>query len=308
MDDVGVENSELEPQVPVTGPSDEAAPADEPRLWDDAPDAADGEPDVAAVEPEAAAAEPEVDPAPASEPAAAPDADPAEAAPVEEPVQPTLDEMVASIAEGAAAASLAVAEDAAAAAVEPAPSVDADVASAGDPETEPAEATDAPSAEAESVEEGPTEEAPAGEPTDEAPAAEPVELAAPEQAEAEAVPAEPVPYALQMRLRVPFWIEFAIFAAFVAAMVYLLWPASSGPFVTLPLYAAFVFGGAALVAIDLITALAVWLSARSAATDDEKVGLGRTLWMRAFAWTAGGVALWWIGIAVLELHRAGLLG
>ena len=297
MDDIGVENSELEPQVPVPGPSDETASADEPHLWDDVPGGADdddasevteAEPEGA---PEAAASEPE--------PVETPDAEPVEDAPVEQPVQPTLDEMVASIAEGAAAASPAVAaEDAVAVSAEPAFAADAEDASGEDAEAESDQSAEAHAAEPAATESG-----------DEVAAAESAEVAPVLEEDAvEAVPAEAVPYAFQLRLRVPFWIEFAIFATFVAAMVYLLWPASTGQFVTLPLYAAFVFGGAALVAIDLVTGLAVWLSARSGATDDEKVGLGRTLWMRALAWTAGGVALWWIGIALLELHRTGLLG
>jgi hypothetical protein len=303
MDDVGVENSELEPQVPAPGPSGVDTPAEEPRLWDDVPvaddedasGATDAEPgaETAAeleAEPGAAASEPE--------PVEAPVADPVEAAAVAQPVQPTLDEMVASIAMDAAASATEVAEDDGAA---PAESVPADGAED--------ESGDGAAAASDEPAEAPADQTVSTEPVGESAATEPAEVAPePDEAALEAVPVVPVPYAFRLRLRVPFWIEFAVFVAFVAAMVYLLWPASTGPFVTLPLYAVFVFGGAALVAVDLVTALVVWLSARSGATDDEKVGLGRTLWMRALAWTAGGVALWWIGIALLELHRTGLLG
>jgi hypothetical protein len=69
-----------------------------------------------------------------------------------------------------------------------------------------------------------------------------------------------------------------------------------------------VLGGAALAFIGLVTGLVVWLMARSRAGEDERGGLGLKIWTRALAWTAGGVALWWIGLLLLDLHHAGVIG
>jgi hypothetical protein len=94
----------------------------------------------------------------------------------------------------------------------------------------------------------------------------------------------------------------------VGAMTYLLWPASSAPFVEAPIYRWFVFGGAAMLVAGLILGLAVWLAVRSGATTEEREGFGRAIAMRTAGWMAVGVALWWIGLVVLDLHRGGFLG
>jgi len=121
-------------------------------------------------------------------------------------------------------------------------------------------------------------------------------------------PEKPKPLTLRLWTRVPLWIEFGVFVAFAGALTYLLWSAPREALTTLPLYALLVLGGTALVVIDLVTGLAIWLTARKRATDSEKIGLGRTLWLRALGWTAGCVAVWWIAFLVLDLHRIGVIG
>jgi hypothetical protein len=108
--------------------------------------------------------------------------------------------------------------------------------------------------------------------------------------------------------RVPLWIVFAAFPVVTGVPVYLMWPGATGAVTAHPLYRLLVLGGAALVLIGLMTGCAIWLTARSRAADDEKVGLGRTLWMRTLTWTAGGVALWWIGLVILDLRHSGVFG
>jgi hypothetical protein len=107
---------------------------------------------------------------------------------------------------------------------------------------------------------------------------------------------------------VPLWIVTGMFAAFVGALVYLMWPSATGSVVTTGLYRLLVLGGAGMVIIELLTGITVWLVARAHADRDEKRGLALTLWTRALAWTAGGVVLWWIGLLVLDLRHVGIFG
>jgi len=137
------------------------------------------------------------------------------------------------------------------------------------------------------------------------------ERSAPELEEpdtSDTVPETPKAIVDRLWTRAPFWVVGGAFVVLVGTCVYLLWPLATGTFTAHPLYALFVQGGAALVLIGLVTGLVVWLSARSRAQDDEKPGLAMRLWLRALAWTAGGVAIWWIGLALLDLRHAGLLG
>jgi len=290
MDDAAMMPSELDPQTSDADAPDVTEAAVEAQHADVEPDVAEAAPEAVAADEPMIAPEPEPEPGPEPGPEAQPELFPEDVpAPAEAPTEsepaaePTLDEMVASLAGEAVADGETPAETSSDAAGE----------------------TVLPETETPATPESAEEAAVADEPAADAATAA---AAASEDDSAAEILAEPVPFLLQMRWRVPFWVVFGLFAAFVAALVYLLWPASAGEFVALPLYGVLVIGGASLVVIGLVTGLAVWLAARSRATDDEKAGLGRTLWARALGWTAGGVALWWVGILALDLHRAGVLG
>ena len=171
-------------------------------------------------------------------------------------------------------------------------------------EVEPAEAAEtAEDEEPVEGEEGETEAAEGEEPASEEESEEPE---SDEESEAEEEYG-PTPVVSRMWARVPFWIIGVVWAVFAGALGYMLWPVSAGVFVTDPLYPYFVFGGATLVALGLVTGLIVWLVARAQAEGDERIGLGRILWMRALSWTAGGVALWWVALIALDLHRTGVI-
>jgi hypothetical protein len=157
----------------------------------------------------------------------------------------------------------------------------------------------------------------AGEPTvsNEEAGAEPEEPAESSDEEAEgresfeASFAEPTirPVAARLWVRVPFWVLGAAWAGFVGALTYLLWPVSTAAFVTHPLYRYLVYGGAGLVGLGFALGLIVWVVALIRAGRGARAGIARAVWTRALGWTAGGVALWWIGLTLLDLHRAGII-
>ena len=137
-----------------------------------------------------------------------------------------------------------------------------------------------------------------------------------EAGEEEAETAEPgeqeieaglMPVSERLWTRLPFWLIGLAWAAFSGALAYLFWPLSATVFVTNPLYPYFVFGGAALVVVDLVTGLVVLLVARARAGDEGRAGLGRVIWLRALTWTAAGVVLWWVALIALDLHRTGVI-
>jgi hypothetical protein len=121
-------------------------------------------------------------------------------------------------------------------------------------------------------------------------------------------PAEVVrPVADRLWTRIPFWVLGLVWAGLVGASAYALWPTSAEAFILSPLYPVFIFGAAALVAVGVVLGLIVWLTARSRAGEYGTAGVGRRIWTRALGWTAGGVALWWIALIVLDLHRTGVI-
>jgi hypothetical protein len=219
-------------------------------------------------------AEPETGPdaAPEVEPEAVvapePVAEPmAEESSVEEAATPTLDEMVAE---------LAGSETTAAHAEEPAAATAQEVSEEPEEVAEPA------------VDEG--------EPDGEA--------AAPLSSVPQTAPG---PIGERMWTRAPFWVAFGLFPVFTGVFAYLLWPAAAGALTMSPLYPSFVLGGAGLVLVSLVTGLVVGLTARAKAGHDGRVGLARAIWWRTFVWTAAGVAVWWIGMVLLDLHHAGVI-
>jgi hypothetical protein len=108
--------------------------------------------------------------------------------------------------------------------------------------------------------------------------------------------------------RLPFGVYIGAWAIFAGVMTYLLWPAATGPFTGTRLYAYFVLGGAALTLVGPLLGLGVWLAVRGRAGDGGDAGLARAAFMRAAAATIAGGLLWWIGLVLLDLHRAGTLG
>ena len=129
-----------------------------------------------------------------------------------------------------------------------------------------------------------------------------------EAAEQEVEPAAPKPLLRRVWTRAPFWAVDAAWAILTLAAVIALWRAPAATFADGIAYGVLVLGGAALAFIGLMTGLIVWLVARSRAAQDERVGLGLAIWTRALIWTAGGVALWWVGLLVLDLHHSGVIG
>lgn len=116
------------------------------------------------------------------------------------------------------------------------------------------------------------------------------------------------PVVARVSTRAPFWVLGALWACFAGVMTYLLWPLSDQAFVDSPLYAVLVFGGAALVILGFVVGLVVWLGARPVARAAGEGPLGLRLWARALGWTAGGVVLWWVALIALDLHRTGVIG
>lgn len=221
-----------------------------------------------------------VDPVAAPEEAGVAEDAPADAAPEEAGVEGaalSLDDMVSRLATDETPA-------------------DAEAAEAAEAETRPEVQTvegeqGEEAAEAEEVEDGETEAAAASWRDD---------------AAAEAV----VPTLVRQRLstRLPFWIYGGAWVVFAGVMTYFMWPLSADPFVGTQYYSYFVLGCAALLALGPFLGLGVWLWGRTGATNVERGGLVRAVSLRAATWMAVGVALMWICLYVLDLHRTGVIG
>jgi hypothetical protein len=112
----------------------------------------------------------------------------------------------------------------------------------------------------------------------------------------------------RLAARLPFGLYIGVWAIFAGAMTYLLWPLAVKPFTGTQLYAYFVLGGVALTLVGPLLGLGVWLAVRGRAEVGGDAGLARAAFMRAAAATLAGDLLWWIGLVLLDLHRAGMLG
>jgi hypothetical protein len=133
---------------------------------------------------------------------------------------------------------------------------------------------------------------------------EPPEPAAPDAVAdkiAVAISAEPV--LQQLWTHTPFWIIGGAWLVLTAGMTAMLWSVPAVGFRSGVPYMLLILGGAAFAVIDLVTGLIVWRMAQARATDDDRRGLALAIWNRALLWTAGGVALWWIGLFLLDLHH-----
>lgn len=169
-------------------------------------------------------------------------------------------------------------------------------------------------AEADEVETGPEAQTVEGEEGEEAAEAEEAEDGETEAAAAswrdDATAEVVVPTLVRQRLstRLPFWIYGGAWVVFAGVMTYFMWPLSADPFVGTQYYSYFVLGCAALLALGPFLGLAVWLWGRTGATNVERGGLVRAVSLRAATWMAVGVALMWICLYVLDLHRTGVIG
>jgi hypothetical protein len=125
-------------------------------------------------------------------------------------------------------------------------------------------------------------------------------------AEAEAGLLEPEPRDRIMSM--PFFVYIAVWLLFTVAMVLALaGPAQAGGLDTAPVYPAFVFGGLFLTVVGPVLSLIVWSLARRRAPEGERRGLFASALLRGSLATFAGVALWWVGIIVLNYLKTGRL-
>lgn len=108
--------------------------------------------------------------------------------------------------------------------------------------------------------------------------------------------------------KVPFYVIAGLWPVFSGVMTYLLWPVSGAVFVGHPLYAAFVWGGAALFVAGFVAAAVVLAVLRAKSEPGQRRGLARAVLVRVSVVTAIGVVAWWAGLLALDLHRLGRLG
>jgi hypothetical protein len=111
----------------------------------------------------------------------------------------------------------------------------------------------------------------------------------------------------RLSMRSPFWVYGGVWVVFIGAMTYLMWPLSATPFVDTQYYGYFVLGCAVLLALGPVLGLAAWLWGRSGATPEQRAGLVRAVSLRCATWMTVGVALMWICLYVLDLHRTGVI-
>jgi chemotaxis protein histidine kinase CheA len=300
-EEVTVPSTEAEPadEAPTPTPADaEETSFDEPASDVEETLAADQEPEPA--EEGQPPQEPETleESAAAAESPEAPEEHPAPELVLEKEPEPaaaaaglTLDDMVAEIKESQGTE-------------EPAPGETQDAEGTEAAQGEVAETAESEAAEGEGVEgatetvaeegaEGAVEGAPAD-------AAEAVATA--EEAANETGPARD-----RMDTCVPFWVYGGVWVVFAGVMTYLLWPVSAGLFTGSSRYAIFVLGGAGLTVIGVFVGLAAWLTGRSGTSQEEKQGLTQAILLRTAGWMTVGVALWWIALIALDLHRTGVI-
>ena len=281
-----VEETLAAEQEPDAEPTEEPESAEEPQSAQEAEPS--DEPQSAQEEEPSDELESSDEPAPSEErdPSIAPELvlEP-EPAPAPATESLTLDDMVAEIAQSQGD--------------EPAPDVETVGSEAA--ESEGAEPREAES-EATETEAAAGEAAEAGGESAEEGAAEPSE----ELAEEEAGTA-PALARQRMQTRIPFWAYGGVWVVFVGVMTYLIWPSTVTRFTDQPLYAYFVLGGAALAVIGLLVGLFAWFAGRSGASAAGRQGLTQAILLRTAGWMAVGVALWWIALMSLDLHRTGVI-
>lgn len=107
--------------------------------------------------------------------------------------------------------------------------------------------------------------------------------------------------------RLPAWVYAGIWVVFTGVMAYLLWPTATKSFIASQDYAYMVAGGLALTVAGPILALVTWLVTRMGTTASERIGLARAVWMRCMLATLFGVAVWWLALYALDLHRSGVI-
>ena len=107
--------------------------------------------------------------------------------------------------------------------------------------------------------------------------------------------------------KLPAWAYASVWVAFAGVMTYLLWPTATKSFVGQPDYAYMVVGGLALTVAGPVVALLTWAFARMGTSAPGRIGLVRAVWMRCMLATVFGVAVWWLALYALDLHRKGVI-
>ncbi len=108
--------------------------------------------------------------------------------------------------------------------------------------------------------------------------------------------------------KLPAWAYAGVWVVFAGVMTYLLWPTAAKPFIEQPDYAYMVVGGLALAVAGPVVALLTWVFVRMGTTASERIGLARAVWIRCMLATVFGVAIWWLALYALDLHRKGVIG
>lgn len=167
------------------------------------------------------------------------------------------------------------------------------------PEEAPEAASDAPTVEPEEAEaaaEGP-----------EAPEEPEVPSEKPEAAPVEEAEEVPVPSVTAGIPAWPFLVYVGVWAVYSAAAVTLLFSNPAASPVESAYYGPLLLGGLALATIGPLLALVVWLRVRARTPEHLRHGLFITALVRGAAATFAGVALWVVGLVMLDALRLGWL-